>query len=130
MMGFLNKSANQAKFLAGTLPTPPPDGFYHGTAAGREFSWKGKEFTAATATGINVFKNTKNYPFKTYLGKGALDKQTDVLKIDYNLLENPWYVRLILDEIVQVNDNEYLGKMLIKIIPGYPFALGYFTLKK
>ena len=131
----VRRGENQKAFLAGSAPNPAPNEFYNGKVQNMSTSWLGKMFNSAANSGINLFYNgdgtdVEKYPFKTYAGKGALDKQTDVLKIDYNLPENSWYVRLILDEIVQVAPNEYLGKILVKIIPGHPFALGYFTLKK
>src|SRR3989344_3788857 len=57
-------------------------------------------------------------------------KKFDVLKIDYNVKGNPFWLRLIVDEIVQIAPNEYLGKMNLKIIPGFPFGILYFELKK
>src|SRR3989338_8337508 len=90
-------SANQKMFLAGTVPNPMPDGLLKGSVTGLQTSWQGKSFNATASTGINNFsKNgveTQSYPFKTSVGKGVADKNLEVLKIDYNLPENKWYMR-------------------------------------
>ena len=127
-------------FLQGIFPSPAPDGLHQGIFLGHNTSWRGKKFDAANAKGINLFAghNTapgsdgqvEKYPFKTWQGKGLLDKKLDVLKIDYNVKGNPFWLRLIVDEIVQIAPNEYLGKMNLKIIPGFPFGILYFELKK
>lgn len=126
-------SENQKIFLAGSIPNPMPDGLYKGTI-GKKVSWVGKKFNASNSTGINSFDNngqkSEKYPFNMYVDKGLADKNLTVLKIDYNITENPFWARIILDEIVQTSENTYLGKVMIKIIPRYPFALGYFNLVK
>ena len=131
----MKKEPNQQAFLAGKLPNPKPDGFYQGSTGFGETGWRGKKFNAESSTGINIFKDKKGndiekYPFKTYVGKGLFDENTIVLKIDYNIPENPFWIRWILDEIVEVSSNEYLGKAHVRIIPGFPFSILYFELKK
>ena len=133
-------SYNQKQFLAGTAPNPTPDGLYSGTVPGHTVSWLGKKFNAASSTGINVFDDGKDtngniiqgerYPFKTSYVKGSRDKNLDVLAIDYNIATNPFWLRLILDEIVQVAPGQYLGKLEVRIIPRFPFTLAFFELKK
>lgn len=96
--------------------------------------WRGKTFDPSRQRGDNVF--TKNsYPlarlfnplyrgfredtsttyrafaFHTYTAPGLFDADRTVLKIDYNLKENPGLtVRRVVDELVQVDDQLYLGK--------------------
>ncbi len=132
---YIQNDPRRQIFLHGTLPNPLPDGFYNGTVSGAKHSWLGKKFSASNSNGVNVFDdgfNSRNerYPFTTFVGKGLQDKNTDVLKIDYSVKGNPLWVRWILDEIVQVAPNEYLGKMHIRLIPGFPFSVLYFELKK
>ena len=126
--------ANQKLFSTGTVPAPLPDGFYTGTVPGHTFSWLGKKFNAADAVGINVFTDgegqAERYPFKTSSAKGIRDRNLEVLAIDYDTSGNPFWLRPILDEIVQVAPNQYLGKLHIRLIPGYPVTVGYFELKK
>ncbi len=119
----------EAIFLKGTFPDPLPNGFYNGTID-RKVSWHGKKFNSLKAEGINVFDNGEKYSFITYEGKGLADKNLEVLKIDYNISGNPFWLKFILDEIVQITPNQYLGKLHIRLIPGLPFSLGYFWLKK
>ncbi len=130
---FLEESLNQKLFVAGSMPNPMPNGLYSGTI-GRKVSWLGKKFEAKSQTGINLFedKNGKSqkYPFKTFVGRGVRDKGTVVLKIDYNISGNPFWLRFILDEIVEVSPDHYLGKLHVVAIPGFVFTLGFFELKK
>ena len=131
----IQNDPREKMFLNGITPNPLPDGFYNGIISGQKSSWLGKKFNSNNAEGINVFNNgpdSKNerYPFITYAGKGLLDKNTDVLKIDYNIKGNPFWLRFILDEIVQMKPDTYLGKMVLRIIPGLPFGILYFELDK
>lgn len=130
----MKKEPNHKEFLLGKLPNPKPDGFYQG-ATGFNTSWLGKKFDAQNAIGTNIIKDKKGnqlekYSFKTYVGKGLFDQNVFVLKIDYNIRGNPFWIRSILDEIVEVAPNEYLGKIHIRVIPSFPFSMLYFTLKK
>jgi hypothetical protein len=116
--------------------------------------WLGKRFDAATQTGDNVMLSSARLPsklfwpsyrfrrlgdgryaafrFRTYAGTGALDHERRVLKIDYDLDENPRFlIRDILDELVQVVPDVYLGKALLRL--GGPLSssrrlVGYFAL--
>src|SRR6185369_3768443 len=113
-------TASQRAFLAGVKPSPAPEGLYSGTVPGHTVSWLGKKFNSASSTGINVFDDGKDaqgntikgerYPFKTAFVKGSRDRKLDVVAIDYNTASNPFWLRLILDEIVQVTPGQYLGK--------------------
>ncbi len=125
-------SPKQDAFVKGTLPSPVPDGFLHGSVDGVQVSWKGKKMQAKDRTGINVFAgengDEERYPFKTAPAKGLHDQDLDVLRIDYDLPGNPFWLRRITDEIVQVERGHYLGKVHVRIVPGYPFTMGYFRL--
>ena len=124
---------NQKIFLKGTVPSKFPDGFYKGTVNGLNTPWAGKEFNAKEMNGINIFKenekSTKKYPFHLYKGRGLADKNLEVIKIDYNLPQNPILLRFIMDEIVETSKDQYLGKLHIRF-PGFSFALGFFSLRK
>lgn len=130
---FLEMTPNQRLFSSGKVPDPLPDGLHSGSAEGYSGSWQGKKFDRGASTGINLFKLgdkvEERYPFITSVGKGVKDDK-DVIKIDYNIPQNPWYLRMILDEIVEVKPDEYLGKLHLRIIPGAPFTLAYFKLSK
>ncbi len=124
----------QKKFLAGKVPDPVPEGLYQGRSRWKDVSWVGKKFDRATYTGINLFskngKTIERFPFRFYTGKGLRDPGIDVLAIDYNIPESPFYVRPILDEIVSLPDGSYLGKVHLRLIPGYPFTIEFFELRK
>lgn len=112
------------------------NGLYAGSVGGTgtEISWKGKYFEKDTLGGINIFndkgREKRDYPFKVYSGKGVYNPEVETLKIDYNIKKNSFFVRLILDELVEVEKGKYLGKVFLRIIPGRPFFLGYFHLQK
>lgn len=130
----IQRDARNKIFLQGSVPSVMPDGLHKGIFLGAKTSWRGKIFDSANAKGINLFDDKKGgtvekYPFKTYTGKGLLDNK-DVLKIDYNIQANPFWLAWIVDEVVQVAPGEYLGKMNLKIVPGFPFGILYFELKK
>ncbi len=129
----LTTSSDEKEFSAGTA-TETPNGLYAGSAAGPTFTWLGKRFDASKGTGINVFSNTTNsttdkYPFVFSKAQGVHNNM-QVIAIDYNLPQNPWYLRLVLDEIVATAPGYYLGKLQLRIIPGYPFTMTFFRLSK
>ena len=122
--------SNQKLFLSGHIPNPLLDGIYKGSVIGLKTNWQGKKFDAKNSAGINIIDNKEKYPFKTYIGKGLQDTNLRVYKIDYNISQNPLWLRFILDEIVEVEKGKYLGKVHINLIPKVPISLGYFRLEK
>jgi hypothetical protein len=124
--------ANQRAFLGARPPDPPPHGLYKGSV-GKDVSWKGKSFDSSASRGINIFEKNgareKRYPFRTYVGRGLRDKKIDVLKIDYDIEGNPWWLRRVLDEVVEVEPGRYLGKIHVRWLLGINFAVGYFRLE-
>lgn len=142
-------------FLEGGLPAKSPEGFYKGKAlffGGVQTPWLGKAFSPSTVSGFNLFASTglgvlkiltpfykrfslnkdrtvSAYNFKTYVGKGLKDDK-QVIKLDYSLKENPLFIRLILDEIVWTDTAEFLGKVHLKIFPGFYVTVGYFSLRQ
>ncbi len=127
-------SPRAQQFLNGTVPNPLPDGLYAGSVAGLTTSWKGKRFDAASSMGVNIFDAGnaafERYPFQTSVGAGVRVGGEQVLRIDYNIPQNPPWLHPILDEVVEVAPRQLLGKLQLRIIPGYPFMLGFFELKK
>lgn len=121
---------NQVKFDSGTVPSNELDGFYEGkNFNGLGKNWMGKTFDSSTNSGINTFSDGDRYKFKVYESQGLRDDKT-VLRLDYNLKSNPFWMRFIKDEIVETTPNTYLGKVTFKIIPGLPFTVTYFELSK
>lgn len=130
----VGKSDDQDLFSSGTMPTPLPDGLYVGHAEPFQGGWKGKVFDRAKNSGMNLFptrggEEKKIYPFRTWQGKGLRDTEKEVLKIDYDLDENPFWLRPALDEVVQVQPGVLLGKLHYRVIPGYPFTITFFRLE-
>lgn len=115
--------------------------------------WLGKRFNAASSTGDNVFTPSAprvgrliwptyfdyrpykrglstSFIFNTYIGPGVKDPQTSTLKLDYDNDKNPGFlIRIVLDELVQVSGNYYLGKAYLKLKGDYTLA-AYFALRK
>jgi hypothetical protein len=142
--------------VEGKLPSVAPDGFYEGSAymlGDRSVPWLGKSFEAANSVGFNIFTplgasllkittpfyklfrknadgNTAAYYFKTSTSRGFRDLQIDTYKLDYDSPENPFLIRMILDEIVEIAPQEFLGKVHMKVFPGYYATIGYFGLRK
>ncbi len=127
----VESSPNQKLFLSGKIPDPSPDGFYKGHAfTGLGKDWQGKVFDANKQTGVNKFVDGQRYVFKTSIANGLRDKNLKVLRIDYNQPGNPWWLKFVVDEIVETSPGHYLGKVHLKVIPGMTFTLTYFELTK
>jgi hypothetical protein len=151
----IERSPYQQTFVAGRAPDPLPEGFHPGEAHvlfDKQTPWLGKSFDAQNQIGFNLFTplgarvlkvasplyrkfsvneegNTRAYYFKTSVGKGQKDANTDVLKLDYDRPENPFWIRAILDEVVEIAPQQYLGKIHVKVLPGFFISIGYFGLK-
>lgn len=152
----VGKSHRQAEFTAGSVSDTAPDGFYNGSAyllGSRPVPWLGKSFERVNDLGFNIFTpqgasllkimtpfyklfrvnsdgNTDAYNFKTRTGPGLKDPSLDVIKLDYDSPENPFLIRIILDEIVETAPQQYLGKVHLKVFPGFYSTIGFFGLKQ
>jgi hypothetical protein len=115
--------------------------------------WKGKQFNSAKQSGDNLLTPSARIPghiiapifsdyrpykrglytalvFKTSVGPSVHDPDVSVLKLDYDLPENPRFlVRSVLDEVVQITGNYYLGKAYLRGKAGYKLA-AFFALHK
>jgi hypothetical protein len=114
--------------------------------------WLGKTFSVAGQQGDNLFSNDSRllarlfnpfyqgftidkagtyraFTFRTYSAPGLADADKMVLKIDYDLQENPALtIRRVLDELVQLSGNLYLGKAHVHWWWGRWQTVAYFTL--
>jgi hypothetical protein len=114
--------------------------------------WLGKTFNASRQRGDNIFRNDsyllarifnplyrgfksdrpgtyRGFAFHTYTAPGLFDLDRTVLKIDYNLKENPpLTVRRVLDELVQLDENLYLGKAHVRWWLGGWQTVAFFSL--
>ena len=114
--------------------------------------WLGKSFDPSVMRGVNVLTKSARgpmrvlwpsyepereladrleaFPFQNRVAPGEVDSDVDVLKIDYNFDANPnLVIRRILDELVQIDDGFYLGKILFRR-QGRWMPIGYFTLER
>lgn len=119
--------------------------------------WLGKTFNASQQRGDNIFTQDsyplargfnplysgfiadqpwtyRGFAFRTYMASGLMDPELTVLKIDYDLKENPALtVRRVLDELVQIDDNLYLGKAHVRWwwrLADEWQTVAYFTLRR
>ena len=135
--------------LVATTTRAPLDALVRGVAS-MWMPWEGKVFDAAAMTGTNRFRPDVRTPmrivwpsyepvanaddgleafvFRTRVAPGALDPDLRVLKIDYDFAFNPGFViRRILDEVVQVAEGVYLGKVLLRARERF-HRVGFFSL--
>ena len=149
----INHSGRGLDFEKGVVPETKPDGFYKGISfilGITNLPWRGVVFEASQSKGINLFtengfklirkltpkynhfsqdnQDYKAYYFDTYTGT-SIAGNNQCIKLDYSNPENPWLLRIILNEIVEVSPGEYLGKVHLKILGRY-ITIGYFSLKK
>lgn len=120
----------------------------------RWLPWEGKFFDAAHSRGDNIFTRNsltlarvtapfyrgyhddtattyRAFTFETRIAPGFTDPDRQVLKLDYDLPENPSLsVRRVLDEIVQVDDGYYLGKAHLHWLTGKWQLVAYFSLAR
>lgn len=116
--------------------------------------WRGKTFDASQNRGENIFTKDsyllarllnplyrgfvddgpgtyRGFAFRTYKAPGLFDVDRTVLKIDYNLKENPVLtVRRVLDELVKLDDGLYLGKAHVHWWWGAWQTVAYFSLRE
>jgi hypothetical protein len=100
--------------------------------------WRGKTFDPSQQRGDNIFtkdsyllarlfnsfyrgfhvdtpETYRAFAFRTYTAPGLIDTDRTVLKIDYDLPENPSLnIRRVLDELVQLDEGLYLGKAHVR----------------
>ena len=115
-MPWLGKSFDQAASTGINILTP-------GSKSAVKMVWRNYEPVREAADAIEVF------PFVTRHAPGELDPQLEVLKIDYDSDANPSFIiRDILDELVQVDEGYYLGKILFRR-KGAWHRIGFFSLQ-
>jgi hypothetical protein len=114
--------------------------------------WRGKVFDSSRQLGDNILtrdsyllarlfnplyrsfhKDTaatyRAFAFRTYAASGLSDPDRRVLRIDYNIRENPALtVRRVVDELVQLDDRLYLGKAHVRWWWGAWQTVAYFSL--
>jgi hypothetical protein len=114
--------------------------------------WLGKSFDPDRSAGVNVLTRSAKapmktlwpsytperelddrlecFPFRTRVAPGEVDPERDVLKIDYDFDANPSFIiRHVLDELVEIGDGTYLGKILYRTSKGFT-PIGFFSLAR
>ena len=115
--------------------------------------WKGKHLASAERQGDNIFANRyrllfrlvfpfyaplerfgeqefRAFTFTTSIRTGKVDPDREVLNIDYEAPDNPALtIRRIIDELVQVDESVYLGKIHFRWWWGRWQMIGYFSLR-
>ncbi len=120
--------------------------------ARRWMPWLGKSFDASAMGGVNVLHKSARgplralwpsyeperevddrleaFPFRTRVAPGEVDPAVDVLKIDYDFDANPQFIiRRILDELVDIDDGLYLGRVLFRTRDRF-VPIGFFSLAR
>ena len=117
------------------LSKSPLGGGLRRFAASRSFVWDGKTFSSVDDThgrGINrvrlpgVLGRQSLFPFETRIDASAVDGRMTIV-LNYDLSENPAYIRLIHDEIREVTPGLYLGPAMVKTARG-PVTVLWFAL--
>jgi hypothetical protein len=104
-------------------------------AASSSFVWDGKTFASLSdqeGTGINrvqipgALGRQNLFPFRTLFGPSAIDGERTLI-LDYDLSENPPWIRKIHDEVREVAPGLFLGPAMWKAAGG-PVTLLWFAL--
>jgi hypothetical protein len=81
-------------------------------------------------TGYNQFLGLlKIARFRVETGNSLSDQNMEVIRIVYDHPSNPFFVRLLVDEIRQVGPDEYLGQGMYRIM-GKAFRAFWFLIKR
>jgi hypothetical protein len=125
-----------AVFAGGVVPDPLPNGRYRGSVPGYQglaAAWAGKQFDAPNGTGTNLVRASggvqETAPFRTYQDRSFRDPGQSVLRVDYDIPENPPWLRICTDELVQLEPGRLLGKAIVRLIPGRPLTMLFFELE-
>ncbi len=120
--------APRGRMLAwvGPVGRPPVFRVVSRVARSRAFPWGGKSFRSASderGTGINRVRGVGDaFPFETRFGPSAVDGRPCLI-LDYDLPQNPWFIRQIHDELRQVGTGVYLGPAMWKGAAGPTLVL-------
>jgi hypothetical protein len=143
-------------FARGQVPNPQLNGFYKGTSHilfGMPLPWLGKRFSVSPEGGLNVFSAAGGrvlhvftprykhfttqrdgtvlaYSFTSSVGASVRDAQKQVLRLDYNVPENPGLARIFYNELVEIDPGRFLGQEFVQALPGWFLRLGFFELKE
>jgi hypothetical protein len=123
----------RGRMLAIPALTGPLAGLLHAWAASSSFPWLGKSFTPRSedrGEGINrvLVDRFRLYRFETFVGKSRAG-DFDAVQLNYDLPENPFFIRPIKDEIRELQHGLYLGQAWLEIGGRAPYLALYFALE-
>lgn len=117
----------RGRMLATAVLPPPVEQLVRRWAGSSVFPWRGKSFRPLAATvgrGINRvgFDRFKLYPFLTHV-RPSRAGDFDALELDYDLPENPFFIRPIKDEIRELRGGLWLGRAYLELGGNSHFVL-------
>lgn len=83
------------------------------------FPWGGKSFVSKASDrgqGVNrvrLDRLRRWYPFETFVGPSVVDGEPCIV-LNYDLPENPFFIRAIHDEVREVSPGVFLGPAMLK----------------
>lgn len=109
----------RGRMLATTVLPPWAAGLARAWASTDYFAWRGKTMTPHTddaGEGINrvLVDGLRLYRFETRIGPSRAG-DFDALQLDYDLPENPFFVRPIKDEMRQLHADLWLGQAYLAL---------------
>jgi hypothetical protein len=98
-------------------------------ASSNVFPWRGKSFKPLSeerGEGINrvILDRWRLYRFTTSIGRSRAG-EFDAVQLDYDLAENPFFMRPIKDEIRELAPGLYLGQAWLQTCLGTPLVLWF-----
>lgn len=108
----------RGRMLATTVLPPAIETLARAWASSDRFVWRGKSFAPHTehaGDGINrvVVDAFRLFRFETHIGPSRAG-DFDALQLNYDLPENPFFIRVIEDEIRQLRDGLWLGQAYLR----------------
>ena len=109
----------RGRMLATTVLGGAAARFARTWASSNLFVWRGKSFMPGPASegeGINrvMVDRLRLFRFETFIGPSRAG-DFDALQLDYDLPENPFFIRPIKDELRQLRDGLYLGQAYLSL---------------
>jgi hypothetical protein len=98
-------------------------------AGSRRFPWGGKSFIGRGASGagsnrVHLGGRHQLFHFVTRIGESALDRRPCVV-LDYDLRDNPGFIRAIHDEVREIEPGLWLGPAMWKTASGPELVLWF-----
>jgi hypothetical protein len=108
----------RGRMLAWPALKPPVSRWVRAFAGSRVFPWRGKSFSPKgedRGEGMNrvVRDRFRLYRFETFVDRSRAG-DFDCVQLDYDLPENPFFIRAIKDEIREIAPKLYLGQAYLQ----------------